>query len=142
MRVLIAAVIMVLLTSSTVMACSCPEPTEDQAKAAYADTEVIVRARIIQVSGGWGTMTPIMRLEVIEKLKGDNIPTVMMANYNNNMAACGYDYQEGDEDIIALYDTRDIGLTDNNSRGYGFRVMSSCHAEAVKYFINTILQTE
>ncbi len=140
MRVFIAVLIIGFMMPVAAMACSCQTPTEAKAKKAYAITEVIVRARVEQVSGGWGTMNPTLRLGVTEVLKGENIPETIMANYNSNTAACGYSYKEGDEDIFALFDTREIGLTANNARGYGYRLMQACHGANVKYFIEEILK--
>jgi hypothetical protein len=140
MRVFLAVLTIGVLMPVAAMACSCPPISEATAKQAYANTQVIVRGRIDRVLGVWGTMTPSLWVEVTEVLKGENIPPTIIVNYNSNSVACGYEYEAGESDIFALYDMRDIGPTANNTNGYGYRLMQSCHGAEVKYFIEEILK--
>ena len=120
---------------SLVMACGCVAPNRELSQEFFAKTDVIVKGRIISVSGGWSAMGPMAKIEIIEVIKGKNIPEIMTANYNNMAAACGHDLVEGAEDIFGFYDTRSLVIADNNSRGYGFRLMNSCHQSQIRYYL-------
>ena len=127
--------VILILIPSFAMACSCVAPKNDLALEYYEKTDVIIKGKIISASGGWSTMGPMTKIEVIEIIKGDDIPHTMTVNYNNLSAACGHDLVEGEENIFAIYDTRSLVITDNNSRGYGFRLMSSCHQIQIRHYL-------
>ena len=119
-----------------VWACSCMAPTEKQAYKAYKDTDIIIKGKILAKSGGWESSGPLIKIDVSDIYKGTNIPDVIMVNYNSNTAACGNHFEIDKDYIIALYDTRSLTLNDENTRGYGFRVMSSCHQYQIQHYFN------
>jgi hypothetical protein len=127
---------------SIAMACSCLEPNDKTAAESYKKADIIVSGKILSASGGWSEMGPMLKIEVIDVIKGDNIPDIMTVNYNNLPAACGHDLKAGDEAIFALYDTRSLTVTNNNVRGYGFRMMVSCHQYQVKHYLDKINKKE
>ena len=117
-------------------ACQCLPPSIEKAKKSYDDADVVIDAKVTNLSGGWGSTSPMVKLQVNTVIKGNDIPKLITADYNENHAACGNDFTVGQTAIIALYDTRSLMVTDANARGYGFRVMISCHQEQVRYYVD------
>lgn len=116
-------------------ACECLAPTLEQGKKSYDGADIVIKAKILSVSAGWGSTSPIVKLQVNNVIKGDNVPNIITANYNENHVACGNEFTLNQTAIIALYDTRPLMVTAANMRGYGFRVMMSCHQDQVRYYL-------
>ena len=131
-----------IFISAKVFACSCMEPSKETAIESYNQSDVIVRASVVEVSEGFSSLGPLVRLDVHEVIKGKDIPDFITANYNINLAACGQRFTEGEEVVLALYDTRDVRLRVDNARGYGFRVMISCYQQDVRYFLDNLENKE
>jgi hypothetical protein len=134
-----ALFILFLITMPSIaMACSCLEPNDKTASESYKKSDVIVKGRIQSASSGWSEMGPMVKIEVIDVIKGNEVPDIITSNYNNFPAACGHDLKAGEEAIFALYDTRSLTVTNNNLRGYGFRMMVSCHQNQVRHYIENL----
>lgn len=124
--------------ATPVWACKCAAPNNALAKISYDKADIVIKAHAVYTSDGWDDTGPLLKIRVDEVIKGHNIPDEITANYNDHTAACGNYFEQGTDYIIALYDTRSLILTDNNSRGYGFRVMISCEQYQVRHYINHI----
>ena len=137
MRFILYTLFMVMI-SGAAMACTCVQPTTDMAKQSYDDADVVINATIINNSEGWNGAGALLKLKINDVFKGENLPSEIMANYNNNTAACGNNFNEGQDYNLGLYDTRSLILTDANTRGYGFRIMISCVQSQIQYHLNNI----
>lgn len=116
-------------------ACRCLAPSDDHAMMSYQEADVVVKATITSASEGFSNLGPILKMDVIDVIKGEDIPESITANYNNVTAACGNEFTVEQDYIVALYDTRSLILADSNPRGYGFRVMVSCHQNQIRYYL-------
>lgn len=135
MRIIILTLLLCAF-SLPALACRCVAPNDKLAEQSYNEADIVVNAEILNVSDGWDNTGPLVKMKINSVIKGDEIPDEITANYNDTTAACGNEFAVGEKYIIALYDTRSLLLTANNSRGYGFRVMISCHQNQVRYYIN------
>lgn len=124
-----------IISASHGWACSCTAPNKDSSKEAFAQSDVVIDAEIISASKGWSEIGPLLKVRSNKIYKGENIPDIMMINYNDHTAACGNQFKSGDNAILAIYDTRSVNLDDNNTRGYGFRLMVSCQQSQVRHYI-------
>jgi hypothetical protein len=141
----IAALLITLFmffTPQIVQACECLQPTREQAAKTYEDADIIINARIINPSRGFTQAGPIVTIEVLEVIKGNNFPNEMKVNYNPNAAACGTELIHEEQRVVALYDTRALGPSIANTRGYGFRLMSACQQLAVQEALKNLQEKE
>lgn len=123
------------MISSSAWACSCVAPTMIEGAKSFNTTDIIVKGIVTEDSMGWEGRRPIITFEIEDVMKGQNIPDNITIDYNPSTAACGHNFTVGEDYILALYDTRTINLTDENKRGYGFRIMTSCHQTQVRNYI-------
>lgn len=134
------------LLSVHAIACSCIAPSIEGGRKSFKEADVVINGTIIEKSGGWQSMRPIVKIQIHEIFKGNNIPDIITADYNPSTAACGNELKVNTTYDLALYDTRSIMVTDGNNRGYGFRVMISCHQDQVRYYLRNkdkkIIETE
>jgi len=120
------------------MACRCVPPSQEQGIKSYNEANVIIKGTVLNASEGFSQLGPIIKIKVNEIIKGKNVPDEIIANYNDVTAACGNIFEVEKDYVIALYDTRSLQLTDSNSRGYGFRVMVSCHQSQVLEYLKSL----
>jgi len=135
MGVRIVIFILAIFFSFSALACSCVAPNMEQGTKAYNQSDVVLKGTITNKSDGWEGLRPLITVNVIDVIKGYDIPENLTADYNKNTAACGNNFNVGDDYIIAMFDTRSLILTDENIRGYGFRAMPSCHQYQVRDYI-------
>ena len=143
MRYFVYILFSILFIPVYAMACTCMPVEANQARAAYDRADIIIKARVMQVSPGWGSNGPLLKAQIIEVIKSDTesdlIPEIISVNYNSNPEACGYtDMMVDKEYIMALYDTRQISLTNANARGYGYRMMNKCELNLIEYHLNQL----
>lgn len=124
-----------IFIATPVWACSCVAPTMEQGALSFNKSDVIVKGIVTEDSMGWGGRKPMIKLTVEDVIKGKNIPEEITIDYNANTAACGNDFTVNEKYVLALYDTRALTLSDDNKRGYGFRVMVSCHQMQIRNYI-------
>lgn len=117
-------------------ACSCMPANEQMMQEAYINTNIVVRAKILQKSGAWNGIAPSVRIDISETLKSDAdelLPQTMLANYNPSTAACGHEYKVGESYVIGLYNTQN--LPRHELKGHGYRVVNSCQTHYLnEYF--------
>jgi hypothetical protein len=121
------------------MACRCMAPSDELAANSFKEADSVIEATVLSASAGWGSTAPIIKFQVKNVIKGHDIPDLITADYNPNSAACGNNYEIGETVIVALYDTRSLIINDANTRGYGFRVMISCHQEQVEHYVKHMI---
>ena len=136
MRFYLLLFILLCFSPLPALACSCVKPNMEQGQKSFENSDIVIKATVLSISKGFKGSGPMMKLKVDELIKGDNIPDAISVNYNSSLSACGNNYDVGSEYIFALYDTRSVILNPNNTRGYGYRVMISCHQNQVKYYID------
>jgi len=142
MKIFILVTSLFVMVAGTAMACSCLAPNKDSAQQTYQQADIIIRANIGSVSLGWNGLSPRVRLNVLDVMRGNRVPDLITAEYNTNTAACGQNFRAGEDVILALYDIRDPSLLADNDYGYGFRVMTSCDQAQIQYFLETIIDKE
>lgn len=136
---IILPIIILFIMVNTAMACQCLPDDEKLSKDAWKETNFVVKARVLSISGGWNGLGPRTRIEIMDKIKGDDIPDTILVNYNDNAMACGHQLYKGQERLFALYDTRDVGVTDTNLRGFGFRMTNLCHHKKIEFYMNNMM---
>lgn len=134
--------IFLCLLAFPALACRCVAPSMDQGMVSYQEADIIIKGTVTSSSNGFSDTGPMLKIDIIDVIKGDNIPSAITANFNNVTAACGNEFTVGDDYIIALYDTRSLTLSDNNARGFGFRVMISCHQDQIRHYIENLEKEE
>lgn len=122
--------------AEAVYPCMCYDYTEKRGAKSFFDADVVIGGDIVKASEGFSNLGPLLKITPVEIYKGNNLPELMTANYNSTPAACGNRFAVGEHYIIALYDTRTIGVQNNNTRGYGFRVMYSCVQDEVRRYLS------
>lgn len=133
LRIPITLCLLLTLSVSQAQACECKAPRPQKAAKAYNDADIIVNGKIDTVSGGFHELGPMVRIKINKVIKGNDNPEMITANYNPNTYVCGHEFKKGEEHTLALYDTRGLGVTDRNTRGYGYRVMIACDQKLVKH---------
>lgn len=139
LRLAVVSLFLTLIMPSVAMACQCMPPSDELAQKSFEDSDIVVNGIVTQVSGGWGSQEPMIKLQINTIYKGGNIPDIITVNYNENSAACGNDFEPNQSVTIALYDTRSLMVTEANTRGYGFRAMISCHQYQVRHYVDTMM---
>lgn len=141
MRV-IALVLLLSFISLPALACSCMAPNAESAMESYNEADVVVEAKILNTSDGWDNTGPLVKMRIIDVIKGQDILDEITVNYNNVPANCGNEFFEDETYIVGLYDTRSVVLSESNARGYGFRMMVSCHQEGIRYYIKNFMKNK
>ena len=126
---------MMVLAPSFAWACRCYPPDDTVASKAYEEADIVIRAEIINPSKGFTQSGPLLTVNTIDVIKGENVPATLNLNYNNVPAACGSYFEKGQITVIGIYDTRDMSKTDA-ARGYGYRLMSSCQLDYIRYYVD------
>jgi len=127
--------ILFIFIATPALSCSCISPTIEEGEKSYNKSDVIIKGTIIENSNGWQGRKPILKIKVDDVIKGRDIPDQITVDYNPNTAACGNEFIANKGYVLALYDTRTLMLSDDNKRGYGFRVMVSCHQMQIRNYI-------
>jgi hypothetical protein len=122
-----------ITTTSFALACSCLKPDDKESAKHFNEADIVIYARIINPSKGFTQAGPLLNVETLHVIKGQDVPKTMNINYNNNAAACGHVFEKGEEAILAIYDTRQI--SSSQTRGYGFRLMSLCQQYQVRHHV-------
>lgn len=131
-RLFLSLIILFTLYAPASHACTCKPIKPSESEKFYNEADAIVTGEIKTISGGFGGQGPMIKMDVENVIKGENIPDLLTANYNIHPHLCGHEFNVGETHTLALYDTRGLGITRENTRGYGFRVMISCFQEAIK----------
>ena len=132
-RTLLACFIFILFSATNAHACKCYPANNELGEQTYLDADIIIYAKVINPSKGFTQAGPILTVETMDIIKGDDIPKILNMNYNPTITACGNHFSVDEEAILAIYDTRELAST--MTQGYGFRLMSSCQQDYVRHHI-------
>lgn len=135
MRLLSFTFILCSLVSMPAWACRCMAPNDELAINAYSEADIVIYAEIINPSKGFAQSGPMVSVKVTDVIKGRDVPENMNLNYNNVTAACGNYYETGQKVLIGIYDNHSVSAN-QSTRGYGYRVMSSCQQAYIQHYVD------
>ena len=135
-------VFVLMFTAYQAYACSCLPASDARARTSFDQADVVIRAKINEVSGGWGSIGPLAKMDVVETYKGQYIQKKLTVNYNSVENACGNELNVGETYVLGLFDLRDLGDKSQRQYGYGFRTMIQCDQIQIRHYIEHLYKQE